>query len=132
LVVLDAVAAAVPELPDDPLQVADLQEDQADDGDEDLRAAHPTRIGTRRREGNGPTGPSSARRDLHGAGARNPFVNRRDFILGAAALPFALRALPALAGGTPLALVTADTESRVLAVELATGRIFRELATLPG
>jgi hypothetical protein len=63
-------------------------------------------------------------------------VNRRDFLLAAAGAPIALAAAPpALArslGGTPLALVTADTESHVAAVELASGRIHRRLATLPG
>jgi DNA-binding beta-propeller fold protein YncE len=60
-------------------------------------------------------------------------VNRRDFLTGAAALPFALRFTPeALAGGNPVALVTADTQSRVAAVELSTGRVLRWIRTLAG
>jgi hypothetical protein len=63
-------------------------------------------------------------------------VNRREFLLAAAGAPLVLSAAPsALArrlGGTPLALVTADAEAHVAAVELATGRIHRRLATLPG
>ena len=62
-------------------------------------------------------------------------MDRRDF-LAAAAAPFVLGlAPPALArraGGTPLALVTADLEAHVAAVELSTGRVYRRLATLPG
>jgi hypothetical protein len=63
-------------------------------------------------------------------------VDRREFLVAAAGMPFALRSAPgafaAGRGGTPLALVTADTESHVAAVELASGRIHRRLATLPG
>ena len=45
----------------------------------------------------------------------------------------ALRLSPeALDGGTPIALVTADTQARVAAVELATGKILRSIPTLPG
>ncbi len=58
-------------------------------------------------------------------------MDRRDF-LAAAAAPLILGAAPALArpaGGTPLALVTADLESSIVAVNLATGRIERRLAT---
>jgi DNA-binding beta-propeller fold protein YncE len=59
-------------------------------------------------------------------------VNRREFLVAAATLPVTLRfAPPALAGGTPLALVTADTQSRVAAVELSSGRIVRSIPTLP-
>jgi DNA-binding beta-propeller fold protein YncE len=44
-----------------------------------------------------------------------------------------LRAAPeALAGGTPLALVTADTQSRVAVVELSSGRIIRSIPTVAG
>jgi len=60
-------------------------------------------------------------------------MNRREFLVGAATLPVALRFAPqALAGGTPVALVTADTQSRVAAVELSTGQIYRSITTLPG
>jgi DNA-binding beta-propeller fold protein YncE len=62
-------------------------------------------------------------------------VNRRAF-LGLAAAPLVLggsgaAALARTLGGTPVALVTADTESRVLAVEVATRRVLRSIATLP-
>ncbi|HEU5213248.1 MAG TPA: hypothetical protein VFU10_10805 [Gaiellaceae bacterium] len=57
-------------------------------------------------------------------------MNRRRFLLASAA--FALvRDVDAFAADEPLALVTADTESRVLAVGLD-GRIRKEIATLPG
>ncbi len=62
-------------------------------------------------------------------------MDRRAFLAAAAALPFALRVEASLAqtsGGTPLALVTADTESSLVAVHLSSGRIVRRLATLPG
>ena len=54
--------------------------------------------------------------------------------MGAAA-PLLLGAAPALArpsGGTPLALVTADLESSIVAIHLSTGRIYRRLETLAG
>ena len=58
-------------------------------------------------------------------------MNRREFVVGALTLPVALRYAPAaLAGGTPLALVTADTQSRIAAVELSTGKILRSIPTL--
>ena len=58
-------------------------------------------------------------------------MDRREF-LAAAAAPLILGAAPAFArsrGGTALALVTADLESSIVAVELSTGRIHRRLAT---
>ncbi len=62
-------------------------------------------------------------------------MNRREFVLTLAAAPILLREAPeALArrlGGTPLALVTADQESCVLAVDLASGRVLRRIRTLP-
>jgi DNA-binding beta-propeller fold protein YncE len=60
-------------------------------------------------------------------------MNRRQFVAGAVTLPISLRAaVDALAGGGGVALVTADTESRVAVVELATGRIVTSVPTLPG
>jgi outer membrane protein assembly factor BamB len=60
-------------------------------------------------------------------------VNRRDFLVAAGTLPLAARLAPdALAGGDPIALVTADTQARVVAVELSSGRIVRSIPTLPG
>lgn len=60
-------------------------------------------------------------------------MNRREFLVGAATLPVALRFAPgALAGGTPVALVTADTQSRIAVVELSTGKILRSIPTAAG
>jgi DNA-binding beta-propeller fold protein YncE len=59
-------------------------------------------------------------------------VNRRDFLVGAAALALAPEALARRLGGTPTALVTADLESHVVAVELSTGRVLREIPTRAG
>ncbi|HTZ06159.1 MAG TPA: hypothetical protein VMB53_10420 [Gaiellaceae bacterium] len=61
-------------------------------------------------------------------------MDRRGFLVAATAAPFALRdAAGALAAGGPsgLALVTADLEARVVAVELATGRIHSTIPTHP-
>ena len=58
-------------------------------------------------------------------------MNRRE-LLAAAAAPLFLGAAPALArpaGGTPLALVTADLESHVVAVDVSSGRVVRRLRT---
>ena len=58
-------------------------------------------------------------------------MNRRDF-LAAAAAPLVLGAAPALAlstGGTPLALVTADLEASVVAVDVSTGQVHRRVRT---
>jgi DNA-binding beta-propeller fold protein YncE len=59
-------------------------------------------------------------------------MNRRELLLAAAAMPVAL-ALPdaaagAARGGTPLALVTADDDDRVLGVELGGMRVIHSLA----
>src|SRR6266571_5840756 len=60
-------------------------------------------------------------------------MNRREFLVGAVMLPVALRFAPgALAGGTPVALVTADTQSRIAVVELSTGKILRSIPTPAG
>ena len=53
-------------------------------------------------------------------------MDRREFLLGAAALAVAPHAR---LGGTPLALVTADLESHVVAVDLAQGRVVRRVPT---
>jgi hypothetical protein len=53
-------------------------------------------------------------------------MDRRGFLLGAAALAMAPNAR---LGGTPLALVTADLEASVVAVELTSGRIRRRIPT---
>jgi len=63
-------------------------------------------------------------------------MDRRDF-LAAAAAPFVLGFAPgalgrSLGGGTPLALVTADLEAAIVAVDLDTGRVHRRLATPAG
>jgi hypothetical protein len=57
-------------------------------------------------------------------------VDRRAFIAGAASLVLAPRALAQLGLDTEIALVTADLEARLVAVDLATGRIRRYVQTL--
>jgi hypothetical protein len=55
-------------------------------------------------------------------------MDRREFLVGAAALALVPQAR---LGGTPLALVTADLESHVAAVDLGAGRVVRRLRTPP-
>lgn len=55
-------------------------------------------------------------------------MNRRAFLAGAASLAFAPRAFAA--ARSPVVLVTADEESRLVAVELATGHVLRHVGTL--
>ena len=57
-------------------------------------------------------------------------MKRREFVVGSLALAFAPGAVARSLGGTPTALVTADLESHVVAVEVTTGRTLREIATL--
>jgi hypothetical protein len=57
-------------------------------------------------------------------------MNRREFVAGAVALAMAPDALARNLGGTPTALVTADLESHVAAVNLANGRRVREIRTM--
>jgi DNA-binding beta-propeller fold protein YncE len=59
-------------------------------------------------------------------------MNRREFVVAAAALAIVPEALARELKGTPVALVTADLESRVVAVDLSTGRRLRHVPTLPG
>jgi DNA-binding beta-propeller fold protein YncE len=56
-------------------------------------------------------------------------MDRRAFVLASASLLVAPRALAAV--GREIALVTADLESRLVAVDLATGRVLRYVRTLP-
>lgn len=58
-------------------------------------------------------------------------MDRRAFIAGAASLVVAPRALARMGSGLELALVTADEEARLVAVELARGRVYRYVHTLP-
>jgi DNA-binding beta-propeller fold protein YncE len=55
-------------------------------------------------------------------------MNRREFLVGAASLALAPRALAGASG--PVALVTADEESRLVAVDLAGGRVLEHVSTL--
>jgi DNA-binding beta-propeller fold protein YncE len=57
-------------------------------------------------------------------------MDRRAFIAGAAALVASPRAFAEIAG-REVALVTADEEARLVAVELASGRLVRHVPTLP-
>jgi hypothetical protein len=58
-------------------------------------------------------------------------MDRRAFIAGTAALVIAPRALARLGSGVEVALVTADLESRLVAVDLDGGRVHRYVRTLP-
>jgi DNA-binding beta-propeller fold protein YncE len=59
-------------------------------------------------------------------------VDRRRFLCTATALVLTPDAIARALGGTPVALVTADLESRIVAVELQTGRRLATIPTLPG
>ncbi len=58
-------------------------------------------------------------------------MDRREFLAAAAAAPFVLRTELARAAADPLALVTADTDSSVVAVDPFRGRVLRRIATHP-
>jgi DNA-binding beta-propeller fold protein YncE len=58
-------------------------------------------------------------------------MDRRAFVVASASLMLAPRAFARKQAGIEVALVTADLESRLVAVELATGRVLRHVATLP-
>ncbi|MFN2468211.1 MAG: YncE family protein [Gaiellaceae bacterium] len=61
-------------------------------------------------------------------------MDRRTFLLAAAAVPYAVASPSArgrIPGGTPLALVTADLEAHIAAVDLSSGLIVRRVPTLP-
>src|SRR6266540_3907020 len=58
-------------------------------------------------------------------------MDRRAFIVGAAALALAPRGLAEIEAGREVALVTADLESRLVAVDLETGRVRPYVPTLP-
>jgi YVTN family beta-propeller protein len=55
-------------------------------------------------------------------------MDRRDFLLAAAAAPFALRTDLARARLSPLALVTCDTQARIAAVDPLSGRTVRSIS----
>ena len=67
-----------------------------------------------------------------GGPGRIEVVDRRAFLIGGAAAAFAPSAFAHRVGGTPVALVTADLEEHVVAVEIGTGRVAKRIATLPG
>src|SRR5437870_10331254 len=56
-------------------------------------------------------------------------MNRREFLLAASSLALAPRALAATARPARVALVTADLESRLVAVDLPSGHVRRYVAT---
>jgi hypothetical protein len=58
-------------------------------------------------------------------------MKRREFLVGALALAAAPDAIARTFGGRPTALVTADLESHIVAVDVVSGRALREIATLP-
>jgi DNA-binding beta-propeller fold protein YncE len=62
-------------------------------------------------------------------------MNRREFVLASAAAALSVRGPFAFAsrlGGTPLAYVTADLESHVVALDLSTSRVVDRIRTGPG
>jgi hypothetical protein len=59
-------------------------------------------------------------------------VDRRSFLFSTAALALAPDALAHSLGGTPTALVTADLESHVVAVDMSLARVAREIPTRAG
>ena len=63
-------------------------------------------------------------------------MDRREFLIAAAAAPIALslgpKATAGLLGGTPLAFVTADLDAHVAAVDLSDGRVVARIATPAG
>jgi DNA-binding beta-propeller fold protein YncE len=63
-------------------------------------------------------------------------MDRREFLVAAAALPFAVgaspRALASIPSARSLALVTADLESHVVVLDLASGHSIAEIPTGPG
>jgi DNA-binding beta-propeller fold protein YncE len=58
-------------------------------------------------------------------------MKRSEFLAAGLGLVLAPEALARSLGGTPVALVTADLESRIVAVELKTGRRLATIRTLP-
>src|SRR6188472_1622206 len=70
-----------------------------------------------------------------GPGARMTCMNRRTFLGAALAAPVAIgldpmRVLGATTGGAVVALVTADLESHVVALETASGQIVKRIRTV--
>jgi DNA-binding beta-propeller fold protein YncE len=59
-------------------------------------------------------------------------VNRREFVFASAALVLAPAASARRLGGTPTALVTADLESHVVAVDVGTGEVLERIRSAPG
>src|SRR5205823_341535 len=70
-------------------------------------------------------------RDVLANARRMRSMDRRSFLLGASSLALAPRLLARLPSSKELALVTADEEARLVAVELASGRVQRYVKTLP-
>jgi DNA-binding beta-propeller fold protein YncE len=56
-------------------------------------------------------------------------LDRREFLAAALLAPLAARIPARLDGGGPLALVTADLEEHVVAVDVSTGRVVRRIGT---
>jgi hypothetical protein len=74
-------------------------------------------------------GLTSSKRTWRSPGAVVCFVNRREFVVLAAAAPFAVRTALAAAAGAPSALVTCDAESRLAVVDLGSFRVVRSIHT---
>lgn len=74
-------------------------------------------------------------RDLSGLVGRSTNVDRRQFVLAAAAVPLSLVEPSALArrlGGAPVAYVTADLESHVVVLDLGSAEVVQRILTGPG
>jgi DNA-binding beta-propeller fold protein YncE len=63
---------------------------------------------------------------------RRENVNRRQFVVSAAALTLAPRALATRFGGAPAVYVTADLESHVVVLDLASAEVIGRIRTGPG
>jgi DNA-binding beta-propeller fold protein YncE len=74
--------------------------------------------------------------DLHYAHGRSSHVDRRRFLVAAAGVPVALAVAPSVLarplGGAPAAYVTADLESHVVILDLATADVVTRIRTGPG
>src|SRR6266849_2749564 len=70
---------------------------------------------------------SSTTADLAQPRARSASMNRAEFLLAAAAVPFAVRQLP-----SPLAFATADDASHIAVVDMASGVVRSRIPTRPG
>src|SRR5437763_9382575 len=105
--------------------------DDAKDAHRDRRAARFHAAGDHRNEVLSIPCAGVRETDPPGSAHRMHRMNRREFVLGAAALALAPREVARAAGGGAhaVALVTADLESRLVAVDLSSGRVRSNVRT---